>query len=126
MEVPNYIANNIGLTTLIKNGHTGRPYTDNLCFFRCLALSNGHKITALERPTDHLLSVYRTATGNPLAAGMTLENLSVAERVFQKTIQVYALIPTQDDQDPGEIGVNGREHAVQCGVDSTFSLSLPR
>ena len=78
-------------------------------------MANGHKITALERPAEHLLSKYRTATKNPLVNGMTLDDLSSAEHIFQKTIQVYSLVPTQDDQDPDAVGVvDGRNHEVHA------------
>ena len=90
-EVPNYVKHNVGLDPLIKNAHTGQFYTDNLCFFRCLARAHGHKVKALERPTENLLQVYKTATRNPRVNGMTIDDLDEAERVFEIKIQVYTL-----------------------------------
>ena len=39
--LPGYIVENRGLEPLDRNIRRGKPYEDNLCFFRCLALHNG-------------------------------------------------------------------------------------
>ena len=48
-HLPGYIAENHGIAPLDRNRQTGKPYQDNLCFFRCLALHNGCHTKNLER-----------------------------------------------------------------------------
>ena len=40
-NLPHYLVENRGIDALENNYKTGKPYPDNLCFFRCLALHNG-------------------------------------------------------------------------------------
>ena len=40
-NLPHYIVENRGLEALENNFQTGKPYNDNLCFFRALAVHNG-------------------------------------------------------------------------------------
>ncbi|CAH3027124.1 unnamed protein product, partial [Porites evermanni] len=59
--LPGYIADNYGLDALENNAKTGKPYEDNLCFFRCLALHNGCHTKNLERDTKYYYQQYREA-----------------------------------------------------------------
>jgi hypothetical protein len=38
-KLPAYVKNNRSILSLTTNNRTGKAYTDNLCFFRCLALT---------------------------------------------------------------------------------------
>ena len=96
-QVPDYITNNRGLVTLVNNRHTGQPYNDKLCFFRCLAMKINGDPTSLERTTQRLLDQYRTETHNPNANWITMEDVSAAELVFQTNVQVYSPIPTENE-----------------------------
>ena len=40
-DLPAYLAENHGLVALDRNHKNGRPYNDNLCFFRALTVHNG-------------------------------------------------------------------------------------
>ena len=51
--LPGYIVENRGITPLDRDIRTGKPYDDNLCFFRCLALHNGCHTKNLERDTQY-------------------------------------------------------------------------
>lgn len=44
VNIPPYVMNNRGLNALIQAYKTGRPYNDNFCVFRCLALNSGLNI----------------------------------------------------------------------------------
>ncbi|MEG7521705.1 MAG: hypothetical protein M3H12_01185 [Chromatiales bacterium] len=46
-RLPDYLRLNKAIIGLQKDEH-GVPYTDNLCFFRCLALHRGAVVTALK------------------------------------------------------------------------------
>ena len=56
---PSYIAENHGIAALDHNHQTGKPYEDNLCFFRCLAVHNGCHTKNLERDTVLLPTILR-------------------------------------------------------------------
>ncbi|XP_071787706.1 uncharacterized protein [Asterias amurensis] len=97
IELPPYVANNRGLTKLVRNLHNGAPYTDELCFFRCLALSRNADPSAMERNAKHLRDVFRQATGDPNATGgVTLDDLGTLERVFSVNVMVYSLVRHED------------------------------
>ncbi len=49
VELPYYIARNQSIVSLTNSRHTGEPYRDNLCLFRCLALQAGEGESSLER-----------------------------------------------------------------------------
>ena len=46
VELPCYIARNQAIVSLTNSRHTGEPYRDNLCLFRCLALQAGPRAKA--------------------------------------------------------------------------------
>ena len=99
--LPSFILNNPAIITLqndCNHRSTAGLIKDNLCFFRCLALHQGHSTTALERPTAELFSDYcktfdvdHTVSTFP---GVTLNELVRLENHFQVNIQVYSY----DDQ----------------------------
>ena len=55
-HLPGYVVDNRGIEPLENNVKTGRPYEDNLCFFRCLSLYNGCLLYTSPSPRDGLLS----------------------------------------------------------------------
>ena len=50
-ELPSYIKNNDSIIALTKNSHTGMPYDDNLCLFRCITLHQGKGERSFQRAT---------------------------------------------------------------------------
>ena len=57
-DLPDYLSKNNGLLPLDRNHNTGKPYNDNLCFFRALALHNGCHPKNLERDAKHYYEQY--------------------------------------------------------------------
>ena len=97
-HLPAYITENRAVISLLKDPNTQKPYRDNLCLFRCLALHKGEHRKALERKTK---SLYREYTKQPLEnfKGITLEQLSDIENKFGVNITVYELVqPSEDDE----------------------------
>ena len=84
----------------------GKPYEDNLCFFRCLALYNGCHTKNLERDTKHWYQQYRDAgLSEKKFHGVKLCELDKLEKLYEVNIQVYSLSPTQtysEDEDDQE------------------------
>ena len=104
--LPGYIVENLGITPLDRNVQIGKPYEDNLCFFRCLALHNGCHTKNLERDTKHYYQQYRDAgLSKKKFHGVKLSELDDLEKLYEVNIQVYSLAPTQshsEDEDNEE------------------------
>ena len=102
--LPGYIVDNMGITPLDRDIRKGKPYEDNLCFFRCLAVHNGCHTKNLERDTKFYYEKYREAEicGKKFH-GVKLSELDELEKLYEINIQVYSLAPTQshgeDDED---------------------------
>ena len=86
---PAYLKNNKGLISLVA--YRGKPYQDHLCFFRCLALYQGARVTALEMKTKELFQQYLTETRLSEAdfKGISLNELEEASQIFDIGIFVF-------------------------------------
>ena len=101
--LPGYIAENHGIATLDRNHNTDKPYQDNLCFFRCLALHNGCHTRNLERDTKHYYQQYREAgLAKKKFRGVKLSELDELEKLYEVNVQVYNLAPTQTHSEEQE------------------------
>ena len=89
-----------------NNAKTGKPYEDNLCFFRCLALNNDCYTKNLKRDTQYYYQRYRDAgLSKKKFHGVKISELDELEKLFEVNIQVYSLAPTQthgEDEDNEE------------------------
>ena len=89
-----------------NNAKTGKPYEDNLCFFRCLALNNDCYTKNLKRDTQYYYQRYRDAgLSKKKFHGVKISELDELEKLFEVNIQVYNLAPTQthgEDEDNEE------------------------
>ena len=91
-QFPDHLKNVQGLYSLVADAKTGAPFTDKLCFFRCLTLFKGSKITALEKKTKELFKEYITAV-HLLASefeGIALDELENVSKIFKIGIQVFS------------------------------------
>ena len=61
IDLPEYLSNNNGLLPVDRDHKTGKVYSDNLCFFRALALHNGCHPKNPERDAKHYYERYREA-----------------------------------------------------------------
>ena len=89
-----------------NNANTGKPYEDNLYFFRCLAVHNGYHTKNLERDTQYYYQQYRDAgLGKKKFHAVKISELDDLEKLYEVNIQVYSLAPTQshsEDEDNEE------------------------
>ena len=91
-HLPGYIAENHGIAPLDRTRQTGKPYQDNLCFFRCLALHNGCHTKNLEWDTKYYYQQYREADlSKNKFHGVKLSKLDDLEKLYEVNIQVYNL-----------------------------------
>ncbi len=98
--LPHYIVENRGIVPLDRDQHGNRPYNDNLCFFRALALHNGCHVTNLKRDTNHYYERYReTMKQKKKFRGVKIEDLPDLEHLFEVNVFVYSLEPTKPDGD---------------------------
>jgi hypothetical protein len=112
LDAPDYLTKNRGLLSLLTDPRTGRPYDDNLCFFRCLAIAlscrcPGERCACRrvpERATRSLLNDYLSSLRDndddddddgdaSTFAGVDEDDLLRMERLFQTSITVYHLLP---------------------------------
>ena len=94
--LPNYIVNNKAIIALDKDRHNPKPFNDNLCLFRCLALHQGATVKALETPTTQLFYHYLRATGQERCSrrefpGVFLYELGEVEDLYKVNIQCYTI-----------------------------------
>ena len=89
--LPSYLKNNKGLISLVNSRQTGRPFNDNLCFFRCLALHRGDPIGRLENRTKELFQMFceRSAITPSEFEGVTLGQLKSLSQLFDVGVHVY-------------------------------------
>ena len=96
-KLPSYLLNNPALMSLDCNEHTGLPYKDNLCFFRCLAVHRGCHPHNLERDTQHFYERYAEVSNHEFE-GVSLDELPELEKLFELNIFVYELVEIYDDE----------------------------
>ena len=96
-RLPLYVLNNPTILSLDCNNQTGRPYEDNLCFFRCLAAHRGCHPNNLERDTQHFYGRYVEVSNDKFEA-VSLDELPELEKLFELNIFVYELIEIYDDE----------------------------
>ena len=93
-RLPKYVLENPAVVSLDCNEHTGLPYEDKLCFFRCLAHAHrGCLAHNLERDTKHYFERYAGEDFD----GITLEELPDLEKLFELNIYVYRLVECEDN-----------------------------
>ena len=92
LQLPNFLLYNKGLISLVKSRKTGKPYLDNLCFFRALALFRGFDPLNLEREAKRLCKEYcaLALVNYDEFVGVTLDNLELISHTFGIAINVYA------------------------------------
>ena len=122
---------NRGITPLDRNHQTGKPYQDNLCFFRCLALHNGCHTKNLERDTKYYYQQYQEAgLAKKKFNGVKLNELDELEKLYEVNIQVYNLAPTQTHSEKQEETEDKPDitatliHGSNCHYESTLYLNL--
>ncbi|XP_070178816.1 uncharacterized protein, partial [Littorina saxatilis] len=95
--LPDFIQNNPAIYTLIKDEHHSFDYTDNLCFFRCLALHRGAQLHSLHTQTSQLWKQWFGKQDNlshPFS-GLTYSDLERAEDEFEVNVDVFEFDETQ-------------------------------
>jgi len=91
-RLPDYVRNNSALHSLDVDRHTGKPYHDHLCAFRCLALHKGHDVKSLEHATREFFGRWQTHRGGSKPfKGLTFVEFPDYEDVFRVNVEVYKL-----------------------------------
>ena len=89
-SLPDFIKENRAIVSLERNSSSKKPYRDNLCFFRCLALHKGHHRMALETAAK---SSFRQYTKECISdfKGVPFSKLNDLEQLFEVNVVVYEL-----------------------------------
>ena len=89
--LPDYVSNN-QLIALVSEQQTGRPYSDQLCLFRCLAIGKygctHHNCNGIAKDLKKLYCQYRQMEEFD---GMTLEDIPFVEKLFEGQIHIMSL-----------------------------------
>ena len=89
-ELPAYIKNSKSIRSLTHN-RNNEKYKDNNCFFRCLALHQGAKINALEKPTKKIKKELEDHIGENFDEGVTIDHIPTIEIRYQIAINIMSL-----------------------------------
>ena len=90
-DLPSYIKNLKSIKGLAHSEKTGEKYTDNLCFFRCLAVHHGLPLSGLERYTKTLYEKFVEYRGKNFEQGISIIDLPFIELCFNCPVNVYSL-----------------------------------
>ena len=90
-EFPDFIKNSKSMYSLINEKGHNKPYNDNLCFFRCLAIHQLGKNSGLERETKKLLQQAMDRTGRNFKKGVSINHIPALEVLFSVAINIYSL-----------------------------------
>ena len=93
VQLPKHVVNCRSIIGLTKD-QSGRMYTDNKCLFRCLALHKGRERNDLEPTVEHDFHKWvEHALGGDetLFEGVTMDELSLFEQLFQVNIHIFFL-----------------------------------
>lgn len=95
VNLPNYLLHSRWLISLTHSKQTGRAFTDNLCFFRCLSLKMGYSTRNLEMKSKSLFHHYADERGldHDIVnfSGVKLEDLEDLSVIFGCGIYVFNL-----------------------------------
>lgn len=88
---PGHLLNNKGLISLVTSNQTGVQYSDSKCFFRCLSLHRGCKVSALENETNKLCKEYCERSSIELEKfnGVSIDQLEDISKIFDVGFNVY-------------------------------------
>ncbi len=91
VTLPPHLKNNKGLKSLVSSKQTGKPFNDQLCFFRCLALHFGANLRALETPTKQLFRQFceQYPQDSSEFAGICLDQIHDASKIFNVGVNIY-------------------------------------
>ena len=95
--LPAYFSKCRGLHTL-RNDKNGKPYTDQKCFFRCLALFQGAKINKLAEKTQILLRKYMKEARKVRFEGVRISDLEECEKIFGVGVEVYEFEERENEE----------------------------
>ena len=90
--LPDYVKNNPHIIAFENNEHTGLPYNDHLCLFRCLAIGKyGSTRHNCDTITVQLKDLYRQKMNIRHFHGVTLEEIPLVEQIFECQIHIMQL-----------------------------------
>ena len=94
-DLPDYIKQNRNLKTMYIDKWTGKPYTDNLCFFRCLRQHFKGNKDFLEyfRVWMNFKKSEKLGNSTGQFTGVTMDEMMDLERCFNVKILIYSLSP---------------------------------
>ena len=100
VQVPYFVRENRAVISFVNDpNNNGKPYQDNLCFFRCLALHQGYHQNSLERKTKDLFQQYSTTGDIKKFHGVKLSDLHTLEEMYEINIVVYEMVEMEGEEE---------------------------
>ena len=128
VELPKYIRENRTIITLTSDpNNKGKPYNDNLCFFRCLALHQGYAYNRLEKKTKELYQQYAPNNDFKKFEGVKMSDLYGLEESFKTNIVVYELVEgdiSLADTDDADMGNDDKDGDCDVNADTKHTHQL--
>ncbi|KAJ8306861.1 hypothetical protein KUTeg_014945 [Tegillarca granosa] len=91
LEVFRIIFNMRSITSLVTD-YKGKPYKDQLCLLRCLALHNGYKVDNLKQPTDIYYEQWLNFNKSTKRfSGVALEEFPKFEECYKVNLEAYTI-----------------------------------
>ena len=93
VHLPTYILNHPSIIALARDRNHSRPYDDNLCFFRCLALHRGCHSKNLESATKHYFHQYHQWSGTKMCNfhGIDIGEIHNLEVWLETNITIFSI-----------------------------------
>ncbi|KAJ8317503.1 hypothetical protein KUTeg_005407, partial [Tegillarca granosa] len=114
--LPDYIRDKRSIYSLLVDVNTRKPYEDNLCAFRCLALHKGHAINAIEKPAQEMFKQWCSfKKSNKKFHGVAYEEFPKFESFFKVNMEVYSF--QEDDS-------YRSKYKSRCRFDTTMYVNL--
>ena len=120
-NLPSFITKNKNIVSMQRNPCTNRIYTDNLCFFRCLAYHKLHKVKcALRTKLLHKQWINYVESHNLKTSNETIDQIPDLERCFRVNVNVFKL---QEDKTVTTV-YKSREQFMRQNKPDTMNLNV--
>ena len=95
-QLPDHIRPNRNIRTMFIDSKTGEPYSDNLCFFRCLKshLNNSTNVLDYYKKWINFCNSQKPGKITKNFKGVSIQDMPELEKCFNLNILIYSLSPS--------------------------------
>jgi len=89
LQLPAYLQKRRSIIALTHK--RGKPYLDNKCFFRCVAIHQGSHVEGCEKDADRIMNELETHTERNFKNGVLIGHIPALEVFLKIGINIYEL-----------------------------------